>query len=444
MQARVNPDASVLLQASPTLLDEFRYNEEIDVDFDKDTHTYLLSGNWYQLEWAWTYLDTFIQQQEVIQDEIKHQPFRNNASPMDVEDGGEGESGSTASPVVQDVGEKDRKRHAFYTENVSSDRTNRDRVTVAQSLSARHEGTIERAPAVSDMIHRTVRQAPVSSFERVLSPASSTDGNDDLFELTGEGYKIPDESIPVSMNTLTIGRKSDEENTFSQFSGLGLDRDRVKQPDESKAFEKKKFYSGSLKQGHIEQYSPDVEDNTLQISLHKQHPLSSKTDPPHSEISYASKGAEHTPLSETYTKDHMRFRFCVRGINVVVLYGDLVLETTDAIVNPANTSLEHWGGASAAISRAAGSSLDIECKDYIRKNGNLKMSEVVHTTGGKLNVSHVLHTNGPIWWEGAQKDKVEYELTCTFLNCFNYAETIRIKSLSVPAISTGKYLYQFV
>ena len=100
MQARVSPDASVLLQTSPALLDEFRYNEEIDVDFDQSTGTYVLSGNWYQLEWAWTYLDAFIQQQEIIQDEIKHQPFRNNASPMDVEDGGGTETGAITGSAL--------------------------------------------------------------------------------------------------------------------------------------------------------------------------------------------------------------------------------------------------------------------------------------------------------------------------------------------------------
>ena len=485
MQARINPDASVLLQASPALLDEFRYNEEIHVDFDEDSGTYLLSGNWYQLEWAWTYLDTFIQQQEVIQDEIKHQPFRTNASPMDVEDGGESDV-SPATSLSRQYGElSDSKRSAFYTESVAQETPNRGRSTSAHGQpllesSLRYQLPTDGNSLTTKLNHRTTEHSQRSAYDRVSSPASSTGTDDDHLELAGIGYNIPDESIQMSLNPSSLGRKSDADATFSQFSGLHLNKhatttsvddyertrkgkdnekhatatsvDAYERTRKGKDNEKDQSFYDSLNRdykGHIS--SPNSSLDEAADTRARSSSLSMRTDASHTRDtsqfhSMAFDGprkneVHQKPMSETYTteSDYMKFQFRIRGIDVIVLYGDLVEETTNAIVNPANSSLDHWGGASAAISKAAGFLLDKECKDFIRRNGNLKVAEVMHTNGGKLKAPYILHTNGPIWYKGAKKDQVEYELTCTFLNCFNYAEKLCIRSLSVPAISTGKF-----
>lgn len=524
MQARVNPDASVLLQASPALLDEFKYNEEIDINFDEGPGTYVLSGNWYQLEWAWTYLDTFLQQQEVIQDEIKHQPFRNIASPLDVEDGGGGDVGiasrGAAASEQERFDARDKTKSAFFTENVDTDRKASGRMSVAQSLSrssVRQEETTRKNTTSQDRDRSFTHQGLTGRYEGIGSPAGSENENEDedRSDLTGRGYKIPDDSIPMSMNR-GLDRRADQDSTFDQFSGLNLEVNRHSERKDNRVdidmhqklgmsrsgkhtdnkdkqdiwlSDSKRMSGFSGKGADIKNKTIDTIDDfdRFQIgrkdSTERQRPSKAdardrqrETDssPDREESSYRgnpSKGyqslpvqgydrgresssATHSgtrsgavgskdrslvPFGETYTKDHMQYQFTVGGIDVLILYGDLVQETTDAIVNPANSGLEHWGGASYAISRAAGPALDKECRDFIAKNGQLKVADVMHTTGGNLQASHVLHTYGPIWYDSGRKDKTEYDLISTFLNCFNYTENLSLGSLCVPAISTGVF-----
>lgn len=466
MQARVSPDASVLLQTSSALLDEFRYTEDIEVDFDEKTGSYVLTGNWYQLEWAWSYLDAFIEQQEIIQDEIRHKPFRNNASPMDVEDGGGNEFGASVRVGLNE--RKEDTKSAFYTERVASGKTERGRMTAAQSLthSVTKLGEKSGRDNISspDSRHES-RQAWTRNYKPLSSPTSSDEDDNDELDLSGRGYEIPDESIPASLHSTARGRKTDQDKTFDQFSGLDLEADKTAKHRDildkhqlTKRFEQDRSTAGlkSYKTDQTGTHRTDdlsaYRDEDSSLSRSDQKFMSLPADIERSRDSKQSRGSpaktgatdfskqkKEKTLGETYSTDHTDYRFTINEIDVVVLCGDLVQQDTDAIVNPANSSLEHWGGASYAISRAAGSSLDRECREYIAKNGTLKVADVMSTTAGNLKASCVLHTNGPMWFEGSRKDKVEYELSSTFLNCFHYAEKLRLKSLCVPAISTGVF-----
>ena len=54
-----------------------------------------------------------------------------------------------------------------------------------------------------------------------------------------------------------------------------------------------------------------------------------------------------------------------RGKMLQIKQGDITAETTDAIVNPANSHLRHGGGAALAIARAGGSAIQkqrVDCK----------------------------------------------------------------------------------
>jgi len=72
------------------------------------------------------------------------------------------------------------------------------------------------------------------------------------------------------------------------------------------------------------------------------------------------------------------------GLKVLIRQSDLVDETTEVIVNPANSELNHGVGEARAISVAAGTTLDEECRIYRNKFGDLKVGQVVHTTAGNL------------------------------------------------------------
>jgi len=62
VSAQLDSNASVLIQATPTLHDEMAFGEGLELEEQPD-QSYVARGNWFQLEWAWHYIDCFMQQQ---------------------------------------------------------------------------------------------------------------------------------------------------------------------------------------------------------------------------------------------------------------------------------------------------------------------------------------------------------------------------------------------
>src|SRR6202142_3354056 len=116
---------------------------------------------------------------------------------------------------------------------------------------------------------------------------------------------------------------------------------------------------------------------------------------------------------------------------------DITKETTEAIVNAANSSLLGGGGVDGAIHHAGGPSILQECKRIVArmKTGTLPAGKAVITTGGRLPAKYVIHTVGPVYRGGKQREAE------TLASC--YRESIRVaadhgvRSLSFPSISTG-------
>lgn len=118
---------------------------------------------------------------------------------------------------------------------------------------------------------------------------------------------------------------------------------------------------------------------------------------------------------------------------------DITKETTDVIVNAANSSLMGGGGVDGAIHRAGGPQILEECKRIVEKIGYLAEGKAVITTGGRLPAKHVIHTVGPIYQVG-NRDEVE-ALTSCHRECIQLADKHALKSLAFPAISTGAFGY---
>jgi len=118
---------------------------------------------------------------------------------------------------------------------------------------------------------------------------------------------------------------------------------------------------------------------------------------------------------------------------------DITKETTDAIVNAANSSLMGGGGVDGAIHRAGGPAILAECKNIVAEIGRLPAGKAVITTGGRLTAKYVIHTVGPVYSNG-KRGEAETLASC-HRECIQVADEHGLESLSFPAISTGAYGY---
>jgi O-acetyl-ADP-ribose deacetylase (regulator of RNase III) len=118
---------------------------------------------------------------------------------------------------------------------------------------------------------------------------------------------------------------------------------------------------------------------------------------------------------------------------------DITEETTDAIVNAANSSLLGGGGVDGAIHEAGGPAILAECRQIVSKIGRLPAGKAVITTGGRLAAKHVIHTVGPIY-RGGDTGESETLASC-HREAMRLADQHEIESVSFPAISTGAYRY---
>ena len=121
-----------------------------------------------------------------------------------------------------------------------------------------------------------------------------------------------------------------------------------------------------------------------------------------------------------------------------MVLGDITDQTTDAIVNAANSSLLGGGGVDGAIHRAAGLELLEACKTL---NG-CPTGEARITKGFKLSAQYVIHTVGPIWHGGSRKE--EYLLAQCYKSVFRLAEEYKLNTIAFPSISTGAYRFPLV
>ena len=112
-----------------------------------------------------------------------------------------------------------------------------------------------------------------------------------------------------------------------------------------------------------------------------------------------------------------------------ILQGDLTLAETEAIVNAANSHLQHGGGVAAAIVRRGGKIIQEESD----KVGFVPEGEVAVTVGGALAARYVIHAVGP---RGGDPEGDE-KLASACCKALLAAQDLGLTSLSFPAISTG-------
>ncbi|MFB6979554.1 O-acetyl-ADP-ribose deacetylase [Streptomyces scopuliridis] len=120
---------------------------------------------------------------------------------------------------------------------------------------------------------------------------------------------------------------------------------------------------------------------------------------------------------------------------IEVVQGDITRQDVDAIVTAANQSLRGGGGVDGAIHRAAGRRL-AEAGAAI---GPCPPGDAMATPAFDLDppVTHVIHTVGPVW-RGGQHGEAETLASC-YRRCLEVADELGVRTLAIPAISTGVY-----
>ncbi len=108
---------------------------------------------------------------------------------------------------------------------------------------------------------------------------------------------------------------------------------------------------------------------------------------------------------------------------------DITERDVDAIVNAANSRLQHGGGVAGAIVRKGGRIIQEESD----KIGFAAVGDAVMTTGGRLKARHVIHTVGPRMGEGDEDTKLRRAMS----SVLKLATENGLTSISVPAISAG-------
>ncbi|XP_072329277.1 poly(ADP-ribose) polymerase family member 14-related sequence 1 [Scyliorhinus torazame] len=149
------------------------------------------------------------------------------------------------------------------------------------------------------------------------------------------------------------------------------------------------------------------------------------------------KTIEHGVLGDDGESSQGSCKVQLPGGTLVIVYrGDLCKNQVDVIVNAANEDLKHIGGLAGALLKSAGTSLQNECNWIVNKQGALSPGDAVITDAGNLPCSKVIHAVGPRWME-TDADTAKKRLRKAVLQSLYLAESHNLKTIAIPAISSG-------
>jgi len=131
------------------------------------------------------------------------------------------------------------------------------------------------------------------------------------------------------------------------------------------------------------------------------------------------------------TKQELKLGLKMNNTQLDLVEGDITELDVEAIVNPANTKLLLGGGVAGTIKRRGGPTIQEECN----RIGGTAVGTAVMTGGGKLRAKHVIHAVGPKMGEGDEDKK----LSSAVRACLALADRHGLKSIAMPAISTGAF-----
>ncbi|MEV5330692.1 O-acetyl-ADP-ribose deacetylase [Streptomyces werraensis] len=123
---------------------------------------------------------------------------------------------------------------------------------------------------------------------------------------------------------------------------------------------------------------------------------------------------------------------------ITLVQGDITRQSSDALVNAANSSLLGGGGVDGAIHRRGGPDILAECRALraSRYGRGLPTGQAVATTAGRLDARWVIHTVGPV--HSTTEDRSALLASC-YRASLRVADELGARTVAFPAISTGVY-----
>ena len=122
--------------------------------------------------------------------------------------------------------------------------------------------------------------------------------------------------------------------------------------------------------------------------------------------------------------------------DIRIVYMDItkIGHKADVIVNAANETLLGGGGVDGAIHRAAGPALLEEC----RLLNGCRPGEAKVTKAYNLDNKYIIHTVGPRYYSDSHPEETLFNC---YYNSLLLAESLKVKSIAFPSISTGVFGY---
>jgi O-acetyl-ADP-ribose deacetylase (regulator of RNase III) len=134
----------------------------------------------------------------------------------------------------------------------------------------------------------------------------------------------------------------------------------------------------------------------------------------------------------------MSIVYNINNLEVTLIHGDITNVKVDAIVNAANPYLMHGGGVAYAIVKKGGYEIQEESNKYVKEYGPVQIGNIAVTSAGRLKAKYIIHAIGPKY--GIDSDD---KLESAVRKSLEKADELNLRSIALPAISTGVYGYPY-
>jgi len=386
---QVDKQVSEFMSHNSDIVDELQFVGELAVDFSYEREAYVMSGSWYQLEWAMQHLENMLNVYE-FDKELEYEAGNQ------LEAAAASKTEEIKQPNIPSVPAEEqepaRPANALdgYVETAFASKPPRKN----KNMVPLKPGETAKAKAPANM--------PPNMESRGVHGNKNTKRDTGRRENGGGWFK--DDSGDEMLGAMSFLSKHQDI--------LGLDAGR---------------HAG--RPGRNVQFDPNTD------FTEKQRPFAMPPQPRKTRgLDVAQAGFEEFPMTHMFTT--------AGGLTVRIAKDDITKQATECIVNGTSKDLGNTYGVSRAILGAVGQKLQLECLNYIHTNGNLNVTQVMHTSaGGRLDpkVKFILHTVGPSWSE-SRSEEVTHSLVLTYINCLQYADkTLQLRSIAMPLISAGAF-----